>query len=206
LVRRKLIGQPIPQTLSFYDARSSYLQTSAGSDWFALGDARFAPDPLSGQGIILALQDAIFAAEALKACVDIAEALAQRMRTEVAEYIAIRNRVYAMEGRFTGDPYWSNSAEVRKQPEHDRRSLVGSSSLYSWLPGGARPLRRSSSVDFEPSPNRTRRDGLAGHFLAHLLDERASRLRQRPSFRERFVLCIGGRALHHVRSHRNPAV
>ena len=114
LVRAALSGEPIPQSLAIYDARSSYLRTSAGPNWFALGDARLAPDPLSGQGIIWAVEDAIFAAELLKDGADLARVIAQHTQTEVADYLAVRDRVYGMERRFPDDPYWL--ARLRRSP------------------------------------------------------------------------------------------
>jgi 2-polyprenyl-6-methoxyphenol hydroxylase-like FAD-dependent oxidoreductase len=107
LVRAELTGQPIPQSLSIYNARSSFLRTNAATDWFAVGDARMAPDPLSGQGIIWAIEDAVFAAQALRSDINIAEAMALRMPDEVANYLAMRDRIYGMERRFPNDAYWS---------------------------------------------------------------------------------------------------
>src|SRR5262249_53381030 len=63
-IRAALHGQPIPRSLSVYDARSSHARPPAGKDWLAIGDARLAPDPLSGQGILWAIEDAICAARA----------------------------------------------------------------------------------------------------------------------------------------------
>ena len=108
LVRSALSGQPIPKSLSIYDARSSYLRTTAGADWFALGDASFAPDPLSGQGIIWAMGNAIFAEQVLRSGADFAQSMAQRLSAEVADYLAVRDQIYRMEQRFPGDPYWSS--------------------------------------------------------------------------------------------------
>src|SRR5205807_416421 len=62
LVRSVLGGQLIPDSLLVRDARGSYARTCAGQDWFAIGDARLAPDPLSGRGILWAIEDAVFAA------------------------------------------------------------------------------------------------------------------------------------------------
>jgi flavin-dependent dehydrogenase len=107
LVRAALLGQPVPRSLSIYDARSSHLRTTAGADWFALGDARLAPDPLSGQGIIWAMEDAIFAARALKSGGDFAQAMEQRMSAQVTDYLAVRDQIYRMEQRFPDDAYWS---------------------------------------------------------------------------------------------------
>jgi flavin-dependent dehydrogenase len=107
LVRSALNGQPIPQALSICDARSSYLRTSAGANWFALGDARLAPDPLSGQGIIWAIADAIFAAQALSSGNDLFLTMARRTDAEVADYLSVRDRIYRMEQRFPDDRYWS---------------------------------------------------------------------------------------------------
>jgi flavin-dependent dehydrogenase len=118
VVRTALAGQPIPTCLSVHDARASYARTSAGKDWLAIGDARLAPDPLSGQGIIWAVEDALFANQLLGAGsqVDLAEALAARTSIDVADYQAERQRIYAMERRFPNDAYWSQRGVTARQP------------------------------------------------------------------------------------------
>jgi flavin-dependent dehydrogenase len=117
IVRAALIGQSIPNSLSIHDARSSYLQVSAGPDWFALGDARFAPDPLSGQGIIWAIEDAIFAEKALERASEgsFARTMSERTSAEVADYLIVRDRTYGSERRFVADYYWSTRGSCGHQ-------------------------------------------------------------------------------------------
>src|SRR5262249_32772590 len=66
VVRKSLEGCRIPARVSVMDARGSHAHTCAGEDWLVIGDARIAPDPLSGQGIVWAIEDAIFAEKTLR--------------------------------------------------------------------------------------------------------------------------------------------
>jgi flavin-dependent dehydrogenase len=109
-VRRALAGLPLPTLLSVHDARSSYAKNS-GHDWFSVGDHRFAPDPLSGQGIIWAIADAVGAAEALTSGShrEFGSLTAERTLSETADYVAMRDSMYRLERRFQKDAYWSKT-------------------------------------------------------------------------------------------------
>src|SRR5262249_12396857 len=65
LVRNALNGCRLPATVFVADARASFARSGGGDCWIAVGDARIAPDPLSGQGIIWAIDDASLAMEHL---------------------------------------------------------------------------------------------------------------------------------------------
>jgi flavin-dependent dehydrogenase len=110
LVRLALASELEPDTISICDARASSVRLCAGSDWCAIGDARLAPDPLSGQGLLWAIRDAAWTADRLIAGWSVAaiEAAQARHREELADYQAIRTAVYAGEGRFPDDPYWAS--------------------------------------------------------------------------------------------------
>ena len=112
IVRSALLGCRIPSALSVCDARASFAPIPAGENWFAIGDARLARDPLSGCGIVWAIEDAIFAAEAVagRGGGYLAAAMMERTRGDVADYLAGRARVYAEERRFPDDPYWKSRA------------------------------------------------------------------------------------------------
>lgn len=77
-----------------------------GKDWLAIGDVRLAPDPLSGQGIIWAVEDALSAVQLLEAGsqVDLARTVALRTSIDIADYQAQQQRIYSMESRFPTDP------------------------------------------------------------------------------------------------------
>jgi flavin-dependent dehydrogenase len=99
----------IPKSLSVCDARGSYANPGGGENWLAIGDARIAPDPLSGQGIHWAIDDACTAFELMKSleCRMVAAEMHSRTLREVAEYRTDRQLAYTRERRFGSDAYWS---------------------------------------------------------------------------------------------------
>ncbi len=109
VVRSALIGCHLPETLSVANARASFARSGAGDHWLAIGDARIAPDPLSGQGIIWAIDDAAFAMELLTRMEwhDVAQEMGARTVRDVKAYCLERSRVYLSEQRFKNDAYWS---------------------------------------------------------------------------------------------------
>jgi flavin-dependent dehydrogenase len=111
MIRSAVRGCRIPQALSVVDARASCAEVGAGEHWFAIGDARIAPDPLSGQGILWAIDDAVTVmglAERLE-WREVAGQMQARTAGDVALYQADRQLVYARETRFAADPYWKNA-------------------------------------------------------------------------------------------------
>jgi 2-polyprenyl-6-methoxyphenol hydroxylase-like FAD-dependent oxidoreductase len=121
IVRKALNGCRLPHTLSVANARASFARSGTDS-WLAVGDARIAPDPLSGQGIIWAIDDAASAMELLTRMQwrDLAQDMRARTLREVEAYLFERSRVYLSEQRFKGDVYWSavsrSSASVPHRP------------------------------------------------------------------------------------------
>jgi flavin-dependent dehydrogenase len=110
VVRKALNGCRLPETLSVANARASFARSGAGDSWLAIGDARIAPDPLSGQGILWAIDDAASAMERLLTRMDrrdLAERIQTRTMREVEAYLSERSRVYSSEQRFNDDVYWS---------------------------------------------------------------------------------------------------
>jgi len=118
VVRKALRGCRLPHALSVANARASFARSGAGDSWLAVGDARIAPDPLSGQGIIWAIDDAASAMELLTRMHW--RDLAQKMRAitlrDVEAYLCERSRVYSSEQRFKDDAYWSASRGLRFLP------------------------------------------------------------------------------------------
>jgi len=122
VVRNALNGCRLPQTLSVATARASFALSAAGDSWLAIGDARIAPDPLSGQGIIWAIDDAASAMELLTRMHwrDLAQEMRARTLREVEAYLLERSRVYLSEQRFKDNAYWSavsrSPASVPRRP------------------------------------------------------------------------------------------
>jgi flavin-dependent dehydrogenase len=92
---------------------SSVRRAAAGPDWAAVGDAAAAYDPLSGFGVVKALQNALALAEALDAspaaaAFDGAElaAYAQHIRRTFAAYARQRRAYYALETRWSERAFW----------------------------------------------------------------------------------------------------
>jgi flavin-dependent dehydrogenase len=108
VVRNALNGCRLPEILLVANARASFARSSGGDGWLAVGDARIAPDPLSGQGIIWAIDDASHAMELLTGGEwrGLAQKMQARTEREVKAYLFERSRVYASEQRFKDDPYW----------------------------------------------------------------------------------------------------
>jgi flavin-dependent dehydrogenase len=109
VVRNTLNGHRLPETLSVANARASFARSGTGDHWLAIGDARIAPDPLSGQGIIWAIDDAVAAMELLTRMEwrDLIQYMRARTANEVNAYCLERSRVYLSEQRFKNDAYWS---------------------------------------------------------------------------------------------------
>jgi len=114
VVRSALNRCRLPENLSVANARASFARSGAGDHWLAIGDARIAPDPLSGQGIIWAIDDAASAMELLTRMHwrDLAEEMRARTLRDVEAYLAERSRVYSSEQRFKDDVYWSTSQSL----------------------------------------------------------------------------------------------
>ena len=109
VVRHALNGCRLPEAVLVANARASFARSGAGDSWFAVGDARIAPDPLSGQGIIWAIDDAASVMELLTRLEwrDLAQDMRARTAREVKAYLLERSRVYLSEQRFKDDAYWS---------------------------------------------------------------------------------------------------
>jgi flavin-dependent dehydrogenase len=108
VVRNALKGCPLPEALLVADARASFARSGGGDCWIAVGDARVAPDPLSGQGIIWAIDDASLAMELLanREQRGLGQTIQARTERDVEAYLLERSHVYSREQRFKDDPYW----------------------------------------------------------------------------------------------------
>jgi flavin-dependent dehydrogenase len=106
VVRNALSECRLPETLLVADARASFAQSGGGPRWMAVGDARVAPDPISGQGIIWAIDDASLAIELLagRERRRLAQTMQARTERDVGAYLLERSHVYLREQRFKDDP------------------------------------------------------------------------------------------------------
>lgn len=112
LIRAALHGCRLPEMLSVCDARASCANRGSGKSWLAIGDARIAPDPLSGQGIHWAIDDACSAIELVKSSGwrEAADRMNARTAREVEQYRADRQLAYSREWRFHSHRYWTMQA------------------------------------------------------------------------------------------------
>jgi flavin-dependent dehydrogenase len=97
------------------NSRASAASRVGGKTWCVMGDARIAPDPLSGQGLLWALDDAAFVAHSfLNTRSDtIAAGLKSRSQTNLADHCNAAALFYGAERRFAGKPFWRTAAGHR---------------------------------------------------------------------------------------------
>jgi len=86
-------------------ADSSHLGTVAGPQWWAAGDAAAAHDPLSSQGLIMALEAGVRVARAIAGREDGAN-YAAWVRQTYAQYLVQWLGYYALEQRWPTAPFW----------------------------------------------------------------------------------------------------
>jgi len=86
-------------------ADSSRLETVSGAGWWAIGDAAAAHDPLSSQGVMLALEAGTRVARAIAGREDGAD-YAAWVRQAYAWYLAQWLGYYALERRWPTAPFW----------------------------------------------------------------------------------------------------
>ncbi len=92
-------------------ARSRLLDTAAGSNWLAVGDAASSVDPLSSQGICRAMRSGIFGSYAiadllLRGRADALERHAWFVRAEFTQYMTARRKYYGVEHRWPTSAFW----------------------------------------------------------------------------------------------------
>ena len=126
MIRRALNGYALPQEVSVTNARASAARSGVGDHWLTIGDARIAPDPLSGQGLVWAIDDAVTAMDLLTRLTwqELAEHMRARTLRDLESYLAQRSRIYAVERRFGRDAYWANVRDqAQSQPDQVQASL-----------------------------------------------------------------------------------
>ena len=93
-----------------FPAPSYCLNKATGTNWLAIGDAAAAFDPITSQGIIKAMSNAIIAAETIERNKDIIEKDFSKyqnyLSSNYANYVSMRKRFYQMEMRWPSNPFW----------------------------------------------------------------------------------------------------
>lgn len=78
--------------------------------WLACGDAAMSVDPLSGSGIVRALNTGLVAGEVMAKWLDGNQSIGlnytQWLNAEFADYCKTRNEYYALETRWSNAPFW----------------------------------------------------------------------------------------------------
>lgn len=119
-----LVGPPV-----IVPATSSRLERFGGADWLAIGDAAATQDPLSSEGILVAmtsgLDGAAAAARALNGDRDALAAAAAQRETGWLGYLGQRSRYYAIERRWPDAPFWRRrGGRELRQPAAEHRSVA----------------------------------------------------------------------------------
>jgi flavin-dependent dehydrogenase len=110
-------------------AASSRLERFGDTDWLAIGDAAATQDPLSSEGILVAMQSgldaAAAAAQALRGDRDALAAAAARRETSWLGYLDQHDHYYDMERRWPDAPFWRRrGGRARQQPGTAQRSVA----------------------------------------------------------------------------------
>ncbi len=92
------------EPLQVRSAASSILDPVAGDGWLAAGDAASVWDPLSAAGLYKALHNAVAAAEAI--ATGAFDLYARSVRASFDEYLATRDRYYALVQRWPESLFW----------------------------------------------------------------------------------------------------
>jgi flavin-dependent dehydrogenase len=98
-------------------ASTGCVTRAAGPGWVAVGDAAMALDPLSGQGLVQALDTGMRGAAALRGDGEGADAYRTAVLTRRQAYLRQRADVYRRERRWPSSPYW------RRRQALDRRAI-----------------------------------------------------------------------------------
>jgi flavin-dependent dehydrogenase len=105
-------------------ANSSRLNRSVGNNWLAVGDAAFAFDPLSAQGVHKAIESGLRAAQSINDLWSGHDSALQNYTREVDHrfdtYLHLRQAYYASEKRWPDSTFWQRrhrSGIQRTQPD-----------------------------------------------------------------------------------------
>lgn len=95
-------------------AHSGRLEYFGGEGWLAIGDAAMSFDPLSGLGMVKAMQSGIDAAGALVSRADrTASSYHRNNETLWTQFLKVRTQYYIMEKRWPRELFWARRASLR---------------------------------------------------------------------------------------------
>jgi 2-polyprenyl-6-methoxyphenol hydroxylase-like FAD-dependent oxidoreductase len=128
-IRAAVKGCRIPEAVFVRNARASFAGVGGGRNWFAIGDARIAPDPLSGQGILWALDDAVTSINRLSSVSvhRLGDEVERQTLRDVDAYLLQRSIAYSSERRFGEDRFWNamrNEANLRSPTRLSPSGLI----------------------------------------------------------------------------------
>lgn len=111
LIRSKVAELPCPTELAIRSAGTSILEPMHGPSWAAVGEAGVTHDPLSGRGILDALQSGLRAGTAIARALDgdtfPLSDFARDRRAQFDRYLDQRRDVYQQEQRWAKSRFWS---------------------------------------------------------------------------------------------------
>jgi flavin-dependent dehydrogenase len=111
-------------------ASCSRLERFGETDWLAIGDAAASQDPLSSEGILVAIESGLDGAAAagrtLRGDRDALAAAAAEREIRWLTYLEQRNRYYRMERRWPDAPFWRRRGRraLRQPVEEKNRSVA----------------------------------------------------------------------------------
>ena len=109
-LRSRVEAYPVLTKVIVRSARSQRLDRMSGPAWTAVGDAAVAFDPLSSHGIAKSVEHGWQAADAALAYLGgdhaALQRLSDRFAADFASYEQVRPGYYALEGRWSGSPFW----------------------------------------------------------------------------------------------------
>ncbi|HEX5337290.1 MAG TPA: FAD-dependent oxidoreductase [Gallionella sp.] len=101
---------PVDEAPMNFSVPSFMLDKVVGRRWMAIGDTASAYDPITSQGIIKALSDAVFAAETIAPYLHRQEDKLENYQRTIAaryqQYLAMRNDFYRIEKRWLQSAFW----------------------------------------------------------------------------------------------------
>jgi flavin-dependent dehydrogenase len=116
LTRARVRGAP-DAAVRVVASASAQLRPASGPGWLAAGDAAMAVDPLSGNGVFLALRSGIRVAAAILSELDGDETACGDYATDVSRafstYAAAWRWFYGCEQRFSSSEFWSRRSSPR---------------------------------------------------------------------------------------------
>ncbi|HEX9735418.1 MAG TPA: tryptophan 7-halogenase [Thermoanaerobaculia bacterium] len=140
-------------------ASSGRLDAFGGDGWLAVGDAASTFDPLSGQGIVKALANGLWAAFAAADSVGgrqhVVERYSQLLRDEFERYLETRERFYLEEPRWPEAPFWRRrrtrvTLDPRRPLERSPEAAQALARLRMYLPPAE--LTRLAGLFATPRP------------------------------------------------------